>query len=189
MKKNLIIGIILIIMSSVLYRYNYSKKININDITNSGLKQENVEVYVNATFVAGSITNDDENGYYVMFGDGVQYIVYLSNEKAYEINRYLLDNPDESYYIEGVTKLIPTSFEENGRKFVKEWLDHSHNHNGEEVDHSHEITTEEFYQYFGYVYLDTFVDFNFLMLIVHLSWITGLVFIIVWLNTKYHFIG
>ena len=189
MKKSLIIGILFIIafISLTVYQELINKPVNIHDLTNTASKEENARVYLNATFVAGSITGDNDNGYYVMFGDGVQYIVYMNNKKASEINKFLLDNPDNSYYIEGITKLIPNTLEENGKKFVKEWLDHSHNHNEEEHD-SHDITTDEFYQYFGYVYFDYSNSINLIKIITFITGITGIVFIINYVNSKYHFI-
>jgi hypothetical protein len=189
MKRNLIIGIVLLTISLGLIIYSEFNKTNIYELTNSGSNKENVKVYLDATFVAGSITNDKDNGYYVMFGDGVQYIVYISNNMANKVNRYLLDHEEESYHIEGITKLIPSSMEENGKKFVKEWLDYSHNHNEEEDNHSHDITTDEFYQYFGYVYLDTNIGFDYIKLFTYISSILGLLLIIYFVNTKYHFIG
>ena len=186
MKKGLIIGIILIIISLGLVIYREFSKVNLHELTFT--KEENKRVFFDATFVAGSITNDSDNGYYVMFSDGVQYIVYISNKDAARINRYLLDHEEESYYIEGITKLIPSDMEENGKKFVKEWLDHSHNHEGVEEEHDHNISTEDFYQYFGYVYLDT-TNYDYMKLIVYITGIVGVLFVIYSLNTKYHLIG
>lgn len=176
MKKSLIIGIILLIIClglTVFYEIRKNNFININEITNKGLKTEEKEVFLDATYVAGSITNDSDNGYYVMFGDGVQYIVYINKDKANKIAAYLLDNPEDDYHIEGVTKPIPSDMEENGKKFVKEWLDHNHNHEGEEVDHDHNITTDEFYKYFGYVYMDTTIN-NYLLVKIFI-YITGII--------------
>ena len=185
MKKSLITGIILIIisLSLVIYSEFINNRVNINEITNNGLKEENKKVYLNATFIAGTITDN----YYVIFGDGVQYIVYMDNSIANKINRYLLDYEESSYRIEGITKLIPKTLEENGKKFVNEWLVLNHNHDGEE-DHSHDITTDEFYHYFGYVYLDSTVSFNLIKIIIYITSITGILFILNNLNSKYHFI-
>ena len=185
MKKVLIIGITLIIITIGLVIYlEIDKPINIYNITSKGLKEENKKVFLDTTFVAGTITDN----YYVMFGDGVQYIVYIDEKEAVKINKYLLDNPDNSYRIEGITKLIPSDFEINGKKFVKEWLDHSHNHNEEEENHSHDITTNQFYEYFGYVYLDTNINNNLLKIIIYITGITGILFTLYYINTKYHFV-
>ena len=154
MKKSLFIGIILLLCCLGLTIYHEFNKINIYEITNKGLKEENTKVYLESTFVAGTIIGNNDKSYYVMFGDGVQYIVYIDNKEANRINRYLLDNPESSYKIDGITKLIPTELEENGKKFVKEWLDNNHTHEQEEENHTHDITTEDFYHYFGYVYLE-----------------------------------
>lgn len=189
MKKCLIIGIILLLISISLTIYEefITPRVNIHEITNTGSKKENAKVYLDTTFVAGTITGDDEKSFYVMFGDGVQYIVYMDNTKANKINKFLLDNPDDSYKIEGTTKLIPNTLEENGIKFVKEWLDHSHNHESIE-EHSHEITIDEFYQYFGYVYLDTTNYSNIVKIIIYITGIMSILFIISYVNTKYHLI-
>lgn len=182
MKKLLIISFVLLFISFGLIIYLELSKINIYEITNSGQKVENKNVYLNATFVAGTITDN----YYVMFGDGVQYIVYIDDLKANKINRYLLDNPESFYHIEGITKLIPTNLEENGIKFVEEWLNHSHNHEGEE--HLHNITLDDFHHYFGYVYLDTNQGFNYYKLLIYITGITGIILIFYIVNTKYHLI-
>ena len=188
MKKSLIIGIILVVISLGLVIYNefINAPINIHELTNTGSKKENTKVYLDATFVAGTITGNDEKSYYVMFGDGVQYIVYIDNKEANKINKYLLDNPNDSYRINGVTKLIPSDMEENGKKFVKEWLDYSHNHEGVEETHSHDITTDDFYQYFGYVYLDNSRSINIIKVVIYVTGIVGIIFIINYLNSKYH---
>ena len=189
MKKSLIIGIILIIIciGLTVYKDFINKPVNLKNITNTGLKEENKKVFLDATFVAGTITSYDDNSFYVMFGDGVQYIVYLSNKEANKINRYLLDNPDDSYHIEGITKLIPSEIEENGKKFVKEWLDNNHTHDGsEEENHTHNITTEEFYHYFGYVYLDNTYNLSIMAIIIYLTGIMGALLVVNYINTKYH---
>ena len=190
MKKTLIIGIILLIISMGLFIYNefIDNRINIYEITNSGTKKEGSKVYLDATFVAGTITNDKDNGYYVIFGDGVQYIVYMKHTEANKLNRYLLDNPDDSKRVVGVTKLINEDMEENGKKFVKEWLDNNHTHEVVEENHTHDITTDDFYHYFGYVYVDT-TEFNIIKLIIYITGITSILFIFYSVNTKYHFIG
>lgn len=191
MKKSLIIGIILLILclGLVIYHEFINGPINIHEITNTGSKEKDVRVYLDATFVAGTITGNEEKSFYVMFGDGVQYIVNISNSKAHKINQFLLDNPESSYRIEGVTKLIPSTMEEPGKKFAKEWLDHSHNHEEKEENHSHDVTTEDFYHYFGYVYLDTTTGLDLIRLFIYLTGSLGVLFVINYFNSKYHFIG
>ena len=190
MKKIKIIGIILLVISLglIIYKEFINPPVNIHTITNSGEKKENTKVYLDATFVAGTITGNNKESYYVMFGDGVQYIVHINNNKANKINRYLLDNPDSSYKIKGITKLIPKDMVENGRKFVKEWLDNNHNHSGVEENHTHNITEDDFYHYFGYVYLEE-TNFDIINLIIYITGITGLLIVLYAINVKYHFIG
>lgn len=177
MKKSLITGIILVfacIGLTLYYEIGRDNYLSIHEITNKGLKDAKKNVYLDATFVAGSITNNRDYGFYVMFGDGVQYIVYMENNDAGMINKYLLDHPESSYRIRGITKMIPENLEENGIKFVKEWLDNNHNHESEEIkEHNHNITREEFYQYFGYVYLDSTI--NSYLIVKVLIYLTGLV--------------
>ena len=182
MRKSLVLGIILLVVClslTIYYEIRKNNFINIYEITSKGLKTEDKESYLEATYVAGSITSDSENGFYVMFGNGVQYIVYMDNNKANRISSYLLDNPDLSYRIEGVTKLIPKTLEEKGRKFVKEWLDFNHTHEETDEVHPHDITIEDFYQYFGYVYLDSTVN-NYLLLkiFIYTFCVTGLTLIV-----------
>lgn len=189
MKKSLIIGIILIILSLglIIYHEFIDVPININEITNKGLKEENKKVYLNATFVAGKIVGEIDTGFYVMFGDGVQYIVNISHDKANKINKYLLDNPEESYRIEGITKLIQPGLEEDGINFTNNWLNTTHTHEIEE-EHDHDITRDEFYHYYGYVYLDNTINFDIIKLFIYITSIIGIVLILNFINTKYHFI-
>ena len=183
MKKNVVlVGIILLIISIELFIYREisykkidEKRINIHDITGSGAKTVDTDVYLNATFIADSLVsvkNDDKNSFYVIFGDEVQYIVYMNNSKAKDISTYLLNNPSKSYRIVGKTKLIPESLESYGRDFVKHWLDVNHDHTASSENHSHEISKEEFYEYFGYVYLDAtisiFSEFRILSIIMYI---------------------
>ena len=168
MKKGLYLGIILLVICFTLLIYNELKdkgeyKTNIHEITNSGAKTEGITVYLNASFIAGAIKYEDNN-YYVIFGDGVQYLVLIDDTKANEINKYLLDHPENTYKIKGITKEIPAGIEENGIKFVNNYLNSTHGH-------EHNITVDDFYHYFGYVYLDTFTPSN--LLIIILISITG----------------
>ena len=189
MKKILIIGIVLIVIAFGLLIYKeFIKPVNIYTVTNSGSKEVGREVYLKATFEAGSLITDNTNGYYVMFGDGVQYIVYMNNKYADKINRYLLDNPEDSYRIEGTTKLIPSDMVEKGRRFVKEWLDKNHNHDEVKEEHSHDIDEEEFYHYFGYVYLDTTNKSYVVNIISYIIMMIGILFVMYFVNSKFHFI-
>ena len=176
MKKRLLIGVIFLISSISLIIYYELKdrnlyNTNIHDITNSASKEENIPVYLNATFIAGSIKAGN-NEYFVIFGDGVQYLVKIDSKKILEINKYLMDNPEENYKIVGITKLIPLECEESGIKFVNNYLNSTH---GE--DHEHNITKDDFYHYFGYVYLDTVSKSNTIIVFIILTGITGLLLV------------
>ena len=161
-------------------------RINIHEITNSGAKASDVSVLVNASFIAGPLAtyeNNDSNSFFVVFDSNKQYIVYLNNQDAKEKYDYLIDHPDETITINGVTKLIPETMEEYGKVFVKDWLDNVHNHNEEEkVDHTHDITTEEFYEYFGYVYVDATIsrysNYQFINILIIILAFLGLGFLI-----------
>ena len=186
--KKLIIGTLFLIVSISLVIYNEVKinngyYTNIYSITNSESKTENIKVYLEATFIAGTIKNDNNNSFYVVFGDGVQYIVYMNNKLANKINKYLLDNPEKSYKIVGLTKTIPKDLLEPGKKFVKMWLDENHHHDSEE--HSHNISNDEFYHYFGYVYLDTNLN-NSINLIIYITGFIGLILVLNFIIKKYH---
>lgn len=164
MKKRIVVGICLIIVATLLIIYrelrikeDQNMLTNIYSITNSGAKAENVGVYLNASYVGGSLANyknNDKESFFVVFGDEVQYIVYMKNSFAKEINDYLLDNPNSTKKIVGKTKIISSDMEEYGKDFIKNWLDTNHDHSNIIENHSHEISNEEFYQYFGYVYLE-----------------------------------
>ena len=175
MKKRMIIGIIFLGICLSLIVYNELKNkynTNIHDVTNSASEEENIKVYLDATFVAGAIEYNNEN-YYVIFGDGVQYFVKISDKKASEISKYLLDNPEKTYKIVGITKTIPRKMEENGIKFVNYYLNALHSDEGFE----HSITLDEFYHYFGYVYLDATTNNVFIIILISLTGVIGVLFI------------
>lgn len=198
-KNNILVGTVLIIISIGLciyrefsYQQLSDKRISIHDITNSGAKEEDVNAYLNASFIADALAsrqNDKENSFYVIFGDDVQYIVYLNNNDAKRINEYLLDNPNSFYRIVGKTKVIPKDLESYGRDFIKKWLDANHNHASLSEDHSHEISSAEFYEYFGYIYLDTTIskysEFKTLSTIMYISVGIGLTIILSKIYVKY----
>ena len=187
MKKLFIVGLFFLIICLGLVIYgevNDKYSINIHEITNSASKKENVKVYLNASFIGGSIKYNDIN-YYVIFADGVQYLVLISDKKASEIKKYLLDNPMSTYKIIGITKSLPDGIEEIGIKFIKNWLDSNHNHNAEdEHNHEHNITNDDFYTYFGYVYLDTNVS-DYRVIITIIVGIIGTLLTISYLIKKY----
>lgn len=186
--KKFLIGIVFLLISLGLIIYNEIRnnrgyQTNIHEITNSASKTENIKVYLKATYIAGSLKNDNNFGYYVVFGDGVQYLIYINNKTASEINSYLLDYPEESYEIKGITKIIPEELVESGKEFVKKWLDENHHHENSE-EHSHDITTEEFHHYFGYVYLDSNLD-NHINYLVYITSFIGIVLVMSFIVKKY----
>ena len=187
MKKKLIIGLFLITISISLAIYNEikNKPVNIYSITNSASKDENVNVYLDASFIAGSIKSNNKN-YYVIFGEGVQYLVSIDDKQANELNNYLLNNPEDTKRIKGITKLIPNELINNGIKFIENYLESSHNHTGEV--HEHNITEDDFYHYFGYVYFDTSNNFDIMIILIIISGLIGIIFIADYLNKRYHLI-
>ena len=190
--KMLVLGILLIIAGiGLMIYYNIqnnkidASRINIHDITSSGAKNENINVYLNASYLVDNIANyenDTKNSFYVVFGDEVQYLVYMNNNLAKKINNYLLDNPSSTYKIVGITRKIPKDLEDYGKQFVKKWLDANHNHEENEDSDSHEITTDEFYEYFGYVYLDNIVKVNksieYILYVAYIIFLIGLLIIL-----------
>ena len=184
-KPLVIMGIVLLIIASagIFYKekqidFINQNRIDIYDITKSGSTASSVDVYVDASYIDGPVAtyeNKEEHSFFVVFDKGVQHLLYIKNTDAKEIRNFLLDNPDKTYKIMGVTKSIPTGIEEYGKKFVKEWLDNNHNHSETEGNHSHDITNEEFYEYFGKVYLDATVNGeSYYKVITIIIWITGL---------------
>ncbi len=189
MKKSFIIGIILIILGfSLLIVNTYLKNKNdIHNVVESKTKEENIPVYLDATYVAGTITSEEGNSYYVIFGNGYQYIVYMNDENAIKLSKYLLDNPDDSKRIYGVTKEFPSKYVSNGIKFANTWLDNNHTHEEDgEDNHVHDITEEQFYEYFGYVYIDNTTRPNIIIdIIIYLIFIIGILFIFYYVNKRY----
>ena len=159
--KELLIGIVFIIIFLGLGIYREievanENRVNIYDITSSGGKGEGVKVYLDASYVGGVIANykeNDKESFYAIFDSSVQHIVYMKNSDAKRINDYLLDYPKKTYRIIGITRKMPSNIIPYAKEFTKNWLDINHNHDKNE-NHSHEINDEEFYEYYGYVYLD-----------------------------------
>ncbi len=175
-------------ISFAIYEEYLKNKNSIHGIVENRSKEEGINVYLDATYLAGTITNDEKNSYYVIFGDGFQYIVYMSDIDAVNLNKYLLDNPENHKRIYGVTRKIPSDYIEKGIKFANTWLDYNHTHEEDgEDDHIHDITEEEFYEYFGYVYLDNTVKSNIIVkIIMYALCITGFLLIFSYINKKYH---
>lgn len=189
--KKLVIGIILLIMGIGLVIYNeYNENLNnIHDIVNSASKEEGIYAYLDATYIGGMIETSEDNSYYVVFGDGFQYIVYMNNNEAIKLNKYLLDNPESNKRIYGVTKKIPNEYILDGIKFANTWLDNNHTHEDEGENVKHDITEEQFYEYFGYVYLDNTIKSNIMIeIFIYVICMMGVCFILSYINTKYHLI-
>ena len=187
--KKIIIGIIMIIIGILFLvfreeKYNSEKRTNIFDITSSGAKAYNVKSYIKASYISSILANYRDNkkyGFYVVFDEGVQHIVYLKNDIAEKINTYLMNNPEKTYIINGITKKMPNDIYPYAKDFVKEWLDMYHDHEELEDSHSHEIDEKKFYEYFGYIYLDTTVykysDFLIYNIFIYTFIVAGLMFI------------
>ncbi len=189
MKKSLIIGIILVVfgfVSLIIYSYLNNKN-DIHNIVESKKKEDTIPVYLDATYVAGTITSEEGNSYYVIFGNGYQYIVYMNDKDAIKLSKYLLDNPDNSKRIYGVTKEFPSKYVSNGIKFANTWLDHNHTHEEDgEDNHVHDITEEQFYEYFGYVYIDNTIKPNLIVIIItYITFVIGILFVFNYVNKRY----
>ena len=187
MKKFLIIGIILLVCCLGLVVYHEIDRhnmVNIHDITNSGTVIEGKKAYLDATFIGGMISNP-KGLFYVIFGDDVQYLVMVDYKNVAKVESYLMNNPEATYRFEGVTKKIPTDLEENGINFINHWLDRNHNDEGEE-NHTHNANVDDFYHYFGYVYLDTEVSDTAIKIITYVTGILGALSVLYFVVKKYH---
>ena len=188
----IIMLLIIILCLLLFYRNKKSDELfytNIYSITNSGAKEENIKAYIDATYIDKALANyktKSNFSFYVVFDGKVQYLVYMKNSDAKKIRNYLLDHPDETYRIIGETKVMPSGIEEDGIKFIKEWVDLKHHH---EEEHSHDIQADDFYNYFGYVYLDNSINkYHELTVLNGLIWSIGLASIILVSKVIYSFI-
>lgn len=194
-KRILIISIILILISALLILYREYKirkldknRVELFSITNSGAKATDINAYINATYIEGPIAsykNKDKYGFYVIFDGNVQYLAYMKNSDVKKINRFLIDNPDKTKKIVGETKMLPSDIADYGKEFVKNWLDTNHHHEEIIENHSHDITDEEFYQYFGYIYLDTTISaFKTLTIVIYIFSLLGIMLFFDWIYNK-----
>ena len=192
MKKVIITGISLIILSLIFLFVFWRKEDNLHkqsirlyEITSKGALKEKVNAYIEASYIVTNIANykeDQKNSFFVIFADNVQYLVYMKNKDAKKINDYLLNNPNKTYRLYGVTKKITDDIKEYGKSFLKTYLDNNHQHEKEE-ENNHVVTNDDFDHYFGYVYLDCLGKKN--TIYCYLSIIIGLSGVIAFIDYGY----
>ena len=127
--------------------------ISLNSIIREGKKDNdvysyidvNIKPYLFAVYESDGI-EEDAKFYYVMDKDNHLYIVYMKEEKFNELNIDDIENNPIKVY--GISKLIPND--------IKDLAISSYN----ELMKDEYLTKENFYEYVGYVYLDTKTPVN-----------------------------
>ena len=152
-KKNIIIGIILIVVSFVMFYFgNRAMEIadnNIKDmekiIESNDTKKDGLETYLNIkkSVYRFAVYDTTSDAYYFVTDGNYIYIAYMSVDKYKEISNS--NNDDEYIKVKGVTSEIPND--------VKEIAVDSYNEIFE-LDDSEKIGIKDFNNYFGSIYLD-----------------------------------
>ena len=132
------------LLISGLDRINKSRnsEYHLNTLIKKNIDKDGKKTYLKIKSISAKIaTNKKNNGYYIVSDDKYNYIVLLTDKKANELmNMDLEKNPVKIY---GISKEINNDL----KKIVIE----KYNNGFDEKD---KITIEEYYSYFGDVYLD-----------------------------------
>lgn len=146
-----IIGVVLIILSIVLIslsaNQNEKDEQNIkylNELIESNDRKTGEKAYLNINWLSSkfAVYNDTTDAYYFAYDGDYYYIIYMTESKASELlNMDLENNPVE---ITGVTR----SISDDVRDIAIE------DYNSELEDNEEALTTSNFYNIFGDIYLD-----------------------------------
>lgn len=171
-KTSLIVWIIVAVCAAVIFALSifmndFRKSTSLHEILAAGESSENKLVHVDVKEIpyVFAYYPDDSTGKFYFLSDGeYYYIAFLSSKKFNELNtESIQENP---ITVTGITKKIPAD--------IKKLALEAYN---EEQDKEHRISSSEFGDYFGLIYLDeTEVDFvQVIMLLVGMiGWIAGL---------------
>ena len=177
-KKNrliLFIGIIFLSLTIFMIylgkEFSKSKEkniINMKNILMEQKKEENIISYIDTItkpYLFGEYKKDDTSlnnkFYFLMDSDNHLYIVYMNDEKFNKLDVNLVDN--NSIRIIGKTKLIDEEIKELAIKSYNKAMKDEY------------LTLDNFYEYVGWVYLDTSFSIN----DINMYYLTSLVFVII----------
>lgn len=136
-------NISLIVTKQVIKKFQY-KSTNLSSLVITGEEKSKKEAYLNVTSIPYLFATQDHsnNSYYIVSDGQYLYITYM-NEKTFEkLNREDITKVPRK--IQGITTIIP----ENVKQIALEaW--------NEQVTEEEKISSEEFQDYFGDIYLDT----------------------------------
>ena len=164
MKKNkyIIASIIcvLIFLITFLLKNNEMRRIDNERISISNLLEYNdnylnrlsyVDIHVTPYLIAEY--ENDSNGFYVVYDNNYYSILYMKKKEALKITK---DMVDKGFRIYGITKEKPEGMEKYGVEFLKK-LFATHDEND---GHNHNVTEDNYEEYFGTIYLDATMKYE-----------------------------
>ncbi len=185
MKKLFIIGIVLLIISGIIYylrESKYNKIINNSLSMHELIKKEdnnNQRAYINTTMVPYYLAEyqKDDNAFYVVLDGKYLYLVYMNKEEAESITVDMVEN---GYRLNGITRAMPDNISSFGVSFLDNLFnsDDGHDH---EIEH-HEYDNNDYLDYFGDIYLDMtiskYADLTVYSVLFYTTLVLGLMLII-----------
>lgn len=171
-KTNLIVWIIVAICSAAImaisvFMDDFRKSTSLHEILAAGESPENKLVHVEVSekpYVFAYYPGDNTGKFYFLMDKEFMYVGFLSEKKFKELD---VDSINENpVTVKGVTKKIPSD--------IKKLALEAYN---EAVDKENKITSSEFGDYFGLIYLDeTEMDYMqvILILVGVIGWFAGL---------------
>lgn len=133
--------VVIVSLSIVIINKNNNKVEYLNDIIESNDYKENKNTYLTVKSISQKFAKHKKNAYYFASDGKYNYVVYLDKEEADKLFKSDLESKPVKLY--GVTK--------NTSNKVKELAIDTYNIDNED----NKITIEDYYSYFGDVYLDS----------------------------------
>ncbi|MCI8394112.1 MAG: hypothetical protein HFH86_01345 [Bacilli bacterium] len=148
-KTNLVIWAIVTICGAAIFALSFfmddiRKSTNFHEILAAGETAENKLVSVEVSekpYVFAYYPNDNSGKFYFLWDEEFMYVAFLSEKEFNRLNQD--DIKDHHLKVTGITKTIPSD--------IKKLALDAYN---EAVDKEYQITSSEFADYFGYLYLD-----------------------------------
>ena len=171
-KTNLVVWIIVAICSMAIvalsvFMNDFRKSTSLHEILAAGESPENKLVHVEVSekpYVFAYYPGDNTGKFYFLMDEEYMYVGFLSEKTFKELD---VDSINENHVtVKGMTKKIPSD--------IKKLALEAYN---EAVDKENEITSSEFGDYFGLIYLDeTETDYMqvILLLVGVIGWFAGL---------------
>ena len=144
-KKMLYISLVVIVLANLVFAWYATKKtVALHELI-VGNSKSNTKSYIDVTDVSSAFAyypGEVNKFYFVMDQDDYIYIVRMSQSDYSKISKSV--DASVTYKVEGATKDTPSD--------IKKLAIEAYN---ESVDEEYQITSDDFEEYFGSIYLDT----------------------------------